>query len=169
MEEYKELIGRKIKYLREKNNITQQFLADQIDGMTVQMVCAYEKGKQYPSLKNLINFSKYFKVPLDFFCSEDFNGVYNEKKIMYYSDIVDSLVTFYSMEAVSLYDGTEDLQEYCFLIKFSKDYDIDFLHDVKTICEIKGKIDDELFESLVESIKKKYRNKHLILSEYFED
>lgn len=160
MEEYKELIGKKIKYLREKNNITQQFLADQIDGMTVQMVCAYEKGKQYPSLKNLINFSKYFKVPLDFFCSNDYDIVnINDKRIKNYSDLTDFIVSILFMKQVYLSNYVDKYNRGITAINV---YDFNFkdlIEDCVSVYNTRTIIKDDFFESLVDKVKEKYKDK----------
>jgi len=61
-------IGKRICLLRKENNLTQQELADKIDGLTVQMVCGYEKNKATPGIENLIKISNYFNVSLDYLC-----------------------------------------------------------------------------------------------------
>ena len=47
-------MGERITESRKKCGLTQQALADKIDGMTVQMINSYERNKQTPSMKNII-------------------------------------------------------------------------------------------------------------------
>lgn len=59
-------IGDRIAEVRKSNGLTQQMLADKIDGMTVQMISSYENNKQQPSLKNIIKIAEILDVSLDY-------------------------------------------------------------------------------------------------------
>ena len=163
------VVGKRIKKTREENGLTQQELADKIVGMTVQMVCGYEKGDPIPSLKNLIKISKALNVSLDYLCF----GVEEEKKqkekIVFYSDLVDSIVAFYKMVGVYILDATEEFQQMCYVVRFDRQIDRKFICDVKTICDTRDRIDEELFEVVVESVKKRYENKALEFESYEDD
>ena len=68
MEEKNMTIGKRIAECRKKYSLTQQALADKIDGITVQMINAYERDKQIPSMKNLIKISEVLNASLDYLC-----------------------------------------------------------------------------------------------------
>jgi len=155
-------VGKRIKETREKNSLTQQELADKITGMTVQMVCGYEKGDTIPSLKNLIKISKGLNISLDYLCFGVEEQKKDKKKIEFYSDLVDSIVAFHKMEGVYLYDATEEFQQMCYVIRFDKYDDRKFISDIKAICDTRNKIDEDLFDVVVESVKKRYENKLLV-------
>ena len=155
------IIGKRIKEIREKNSLTQQQLADKIDGVTVQMVCGYEKGKQTPSLKNLIKISEILNVSLDYLCLGRNEEVVSKKKIVYYSDLIDAMVAFNFMQCVSFHDGSEMFDHDGALIEFRMYDDVKFIDDVIAICETRDKIDEKLFEKLVDSLKQSYADKEI--------
>jgi len=53
-----------IKYYRERNNMTQEELAEKL-GLTQRMISYYENGKKIPSGKTLLRFKKLFNVTAD--------------------------------------------------------------------------------------------------------
>ncbi len=69
MEQLSLEIGKRLTELRKSNHLTQQEVADKIDGLTIQMISAYENGKQKPGIENLIKFSNFFQISLDFICT----------------------------------------------------------------------------------------------------
>lgn len=50
--------------LREKQQVTQQELADAI-GVTRQLISALESGRANPSVGTLVKISRYFAIPID--------------------------------------------------------------------------------------------------------
>ena len=63
-ENIKEIIPRRILFLRKKAGLTQAQLAEKV-GISKPAVSGYENGKQLPSLENLIGISKVLGVSLD--------------------------------------------------------------------------------------------------------
>ena len=66
---YKEIIGKNLKYLRDKKNVT-QILAEEMTGIDRTTISAYELAKREPSVSNLISLANYYKVTLDFYVGE---------------------------------------------------------------------------------------------------
>lgn len=64
---YKEIIGKNLKYLRKKKNVT-QISAEKMTGIDRTTISAYELAKREPSVSNLISLANYYKVTLDFLC-----------------------------------------------------------------------------------------------------
>lgn len=62
----------RIKMLRENNNMTQQELADKINGAK-STIAMYEKGDRKPSLDVLIKLSRIFDVSIDYLMGKDDN------------------------------------------------------------------------------------------------
>lgn len=67
---YKEIIGKNLKYLRDKKNVT-QILAEEMTGIDRTTISAYELAKREPSVSNLISLANYYKVTLDFLCGRN--------------------------------------------------------------------------------------------------
>lgn len=65
-----EHLGKKVKNLRVKNNITQQELASVLDVSRVQ-ISNVESGRRGLNLEQLNNLCKYFKIDLNYFVSDD--------------------------------------------------------------------------------------------------
>ncbi len=57
-------ISRRIKDARQKNNINQESLAEQL-GVSRQTISSWETGKSYPDLVSVIKMSDIFDVSLD--------------------------------------------------------------------------------------------------------
>ena len=67
---YKEIIGKNLKYLRDKKNVT-QILAEEMTGIDRTTISAYELAKREPSVSNLTSLANYYKVTLDFLCGRN--------------------------------------------------------------------------------------------------
>ena len=73
----KEKVGKRIKQLREKNNMTQEVFAEKC-GLDRTYITSLERGERNISIVNLEKISNAFNISLrDFF---DFEGVINGKK-----------------------------------------------------------------------------------------
>lgn len=60
----KNYFGQNIKYLRQKNNMTQTNLGELLH-LSHQAVSNYEKGKRYCDLDVIISVSEIFKISID--------------------------------------------------------------------------------------------------------
>ena len=60
----KERIGKYIKFLRERNNLTQEELAKKVP-VTREAVSKWETGRRIPDIETLIILSKIFNVPIE--------------------------------------------------------------------------------------------------------
>ena len=58
------MLSQNLKYLRKKNNISQQALADKI-GMSRSSIGDYERGRTEPDIDTLIKIVDYFDVSVD--------------------------------------------------------------------------------------------------------
>ena len=65
----KEIIGKNIKKIRKKNNISQKKLADKLR-VTQACVTKYEKGLIEISISNLYELSKEFHIPMNTICGK---------------------------------------------------------------------------------------------------
>ena len=63
-------VNENIKYLRKKNNYTQEQFAELI-GIKRSLVGAYEEGRADPRLNNLLKMSEVFKVSVDTLLNKD--------------------------------------------------------------------------------------------------
>ena len=55
----------RLKYLRSKNGVTQDSLGKVI-GVAPDSIYTYEKGRNYPEVRNLIALADYFGVSIDY-------------------------------------------------------------------------------------------------------
>lgn len=65
----------KLKELRQKNNLTQDQLADELNtryhlNESKATISQFEHNKRIPDLDRLINIADYFKVSLDYLCCD---------------------------------------------------------------------------------------------------
>lgn len=86
-------IGKNIKFLREKNNLNQQELAEILNIPRSTLAC-WESGIRTPKLEEIVKIAKYFKVNLDIIyidlennteiknTEEDLKKVLKEKNLM---------------------------------------------------------------------------------------
>ena len=83
MNDYKELIGKKIKEIRKKSNLTQADFSE-IISIEPSSLSNIETGKSFPSIQTVLRIIEKFKIePQDFF---DFDYLKNEKELE--SDII---------------------------------------------------------------------------------
>ncbi|MFL8937244.1 helix-turn-helix domain-containing protein [Rossellomorea oryzaecorticis] len=62
-------IGSKLKDLREKNGLTPEKLADEIQ-LTKSIIWSYELEKKEPSLNHLVRLADFFNVTVDYFIND---------------------------------------------------------------------------------------------------
>ncbi len=62
----KNTIGRKVKYLRIENNLTQEKLAEKIN-MSREHISCIERGKNLASTETLYYLAKFFNVDIKYF------------------------------------------------------------------------------------------------------
>ena len=77
----------RIKNLREEFGMTQQELADKIDGAE-STIAMYEKGDRKPSLEVLVKLSEIFNCSIDYIlCKTDIRNIEDEFKFAYHKEI----------------------------------------------------------------------------------
>ncbi len=59
------VFAERLKQLRKENHMTQEQVGAVI-GVSKHSVCIYEKGKNYPEVKNFLALAEYFHVSLDY-------------------------------------------------------------------------------------------------------
>ena len=64
------LLGKRLKALRVKLNMTQQQLGKEVN-VTKVSICCYENGTRVPALETLIDLSRVFDVTLDYLIGND--------------------------------------------------------------------------------------------------
>lgn len=67
------IVSNNIKFLRKKDHLTQEQLADKI-GIKRSLLGAYEEGRADPRLNNLLKFSEVFNVSVDALISEEISA-----------------------------------------------------------------------------------------------
>lgn len=63
-------IAKNIRHLRKIKNLTQEQLSEEL-GITRSKVGSYEEGRSDPPIDMLVNFSEYFKLPIDVLIKND--------------------------------------------------------------------------------------------------
>ena len=150
-------MGESITQSRKKCGLTQQALADKIDGMTVQMINSYERNKQTPSMKNIIKISEALSVSLDYLCKGEKKDVSLTVEPYVLQTFGDILMTFAILDhtdyfklelssenmlhTVALKTHNEDIYQIC------KDY-----KKLREAKELMG--EQRFFDSLKELIEK---------------
>lgn len=76
----------RIKNLREEFGMTQQELADKIDGAK-STIAMYEKGDRKPSLEVLVKLSEIFNCSIDYIlCKTDIRNIEEDFKFAYHKE-----------------------------------------------------------------------------------
>lgn len=75
-------IGDKIRYLRERRNLTQDQLAGDM-GLARSSIGMYERNERHPNFELLVKFADYFNVTTDFILgrTENEHGIVVETKV----------------------------------------------------------------------------------------
>lgn len=74
-------ISKCIKYSRQKNNISQESLAEQLN-VSRQTISSWETGKSYPDIVSVIKMSDIFNISLDKMLKEDIKLIHNMQEKM---------------------------------------------------------------------------------------
>ena len=83
MEKQKRLIGKKIKEIRKKNQLTQELFAEKI-GIEPSSLSNIENGKSFPSMVTVLNIVDKFNITFDEFFDNKYlvNDINLEKEII---------------------------------------------------------------------------------------
>ncbi len=60
---------RRLKIIREQNNMTQKHLADAL-GITRSAYCSYEIGRRSPDVDTIVKLAKFYQLPLESFLGD---------------------------------------------------------------------------------------------------
>lgn len=64
-----QIIGERLKELRQKKGLTQRVVAENM-GISKPIMSQYESGQRLPSVPKLIQLAQYYKVSLDYLCGQ---------------------------------------------------------------------------------------------------
>lgn len=157
MQDELQKVGTRLIALRKKINKTQQEISDNIEGITPQLLSAYENNKQKPGIENLIKFSKYFNVSLDFLCYGKESSQENIK-IKNYGDLLrilieiekTGIITFHANLQKDFYD------EHNICADFQDPYIHKFYEDLYRLNNAKDIIGEDLYKDALENLFLKY-------------
>ncbi len=135
-------IGKKIKYCREANQLSQSQLSQKL-GVSQRNISYYENGERIPPADILLKLADIFKVSIDYILGND-NAI--EKQIMYCSDITSRIsdIAFHSSKSITDLKPllkTEILSGYCTNLDL-------FLSDVYVIADFFGVSDEYIMGGL---------------------
>lgn len=113
-------ISKCIKDARQKNNISQESLAEQL-GVSRQTISSWETGKSYPDIVSVIKMSDIFNISLDKMLKEDKNLVNNMQEKM---DTVKSnkSIIFTILFAIIIFGGIYLIQAFVDIPKIDNLY-----------------------------------------------
>ena len=154
-------IGERLTEIRKEAHLTQQEVADKIDGLTVQMISSYETGKQKPGIENLAKFSKFFNVSLDYICFGN-NSQMNNLKLKTYSDLFREILKIYEsnfFETRNIGLDMSDNDFKYFYITSNDEILIEFIEQFKKLESCKDILGEEVYKLSVESLINKYNYK----------
>lgn len=152
-------IGERLTEIRKEAHLTQQEVADKIDGLTVQMISSYETGKQKPGIENLAKFSKFFNVSLDYICFGN-NSQMNNLKLKTYSDLFREILKIYESNLFKMNNISLDIKDFKYFDITSNDKIlIEFIEQFKKLESCKDILGEEVYKLSVESLINKYTYK----------
>jgi len=150
-------MGERITESRKKCGLTQQALADKIDGMTVQMINSYERNKQTPSMKNIIKISEVLNVSLDYLCKGEKKDVALTVEPYTLKTFGDIIMTFAILDNTDIFklEVCSENMHHTVSLKTHHEAIYQISKDYKTLREAKGLIGEQrFFDSLKELIEK---------------
>lgn len=162
MEDKLQNIGARLIILRKKHNKTQQEVSDNIEGITPQLLSSYENNKQKPGIENLIKFSKYFNVSLDYLCLGKENSQSNAK-LTNYEQLLRTLVEIEKTGIIKLYPNMNPdcCDEYNLSADFQDKYIFKFYVDLMKLNDAKDILGEELYNKAIENLFLEYKNRAL--------
>lgn len=87
-----DILSRRLKKLREDNNLTQEKFGEIIH-VKRGTVCYYEKGRNKPSIEDLAKLAEHFRISLNYFVGHD-HYVISEDNLDYGMSMSDEEITF---------------------------------------------------------------------------
>lgn len=151
-------IGERLIEIRKEAHLTQQEVADKIDGLTVQMISSYETGKQKPGIENLAKFSKFFNVSLDYLCFG--KNIVKDTKLHTYSDLFREIVKLSELgifEIQTSYSGIGSKSDTRYFSMTSRDKIlVEFIEKFKKLESCKEILGNDIYNLSLESLVSKY-------------
>ena len=86
-----DILCRRLKELRERNNLTQEKFGEIIN-VKRGTICYYEKGRNTPSIEDLAKLAEHFRISLDYFVGHD-HYVISEDNLNYGMSMSDEDIT----------------------------------------------------------------------------
>ena len=163
-----ERIGKFIKDLRKKNNLTQKELADKYN-VTYQAVSKWENGKNIPDISILKQMSKDFNIDIN----DLLDGEENKKKVKSYYFIIGFVIVLFIILLIIIFTHNEDfefktLTTTCddFTIKGSISYNKDKSSIYVSNIKYCGKEDKVLYDSISSTLYESHNNIIKKIDEY---
>jgi len=100
-----EIMGKRLRLLREKSGLSQKFVAEQI-GVKNNTLSGYESGNREPDSETLTKLADYYEVSTDYLhCRSDNIKVLTAENNNYHSlNEIDKLIKQYGMEQMGFFD-----------------------------------------------------------------
>lgn len=100
-----EIMGKRLRLLREKSGLSQKFVAEQI-GVKNNTLSGYESGNREPDSETLTKLADYYKVSTDYLHgrSDNIKGLTAENNNYHSLNEIDKLIKQYDMEQMGFFD-----------------------------------------------------------------
>lgn len=174
--EFKKLVGRRIKEVREKSGISQAELASNI-GVGAASVSSYEKGSSSPSLSVMVEIAKCCNTSIDWLCGVENNSMEKEANLsslimeLLRLDMFDVFEIDYYLEAGPVEGSSSKTAKLFFSDVSSAHFDItpenetffSFFQDWLKMRQLykSGSIDSEVYQLWIEKTLNKYSDSKL--------
>ena len=163
-----ERFGKIIKYIRNKNKLTQKQFADKYN-VTYQAVSKWENGKNIPDISILKQMSKDFNIDIN----DLLDGEENKKKVKPYYFIIGFVIVLFIILLIIIFTHNEDfefktLTTTCddFTIKGSISYNKDKSSIYVSNIKYCGKEDKVLYDSISSTLYESHNNIIKKIDEY---
>ncbi|MCT2342661.1 helix-turn-helix domain-containing protein [Niallia taxi] len=100
-----EIMGKRLRLLREKSGLSQKFVAEQI-GVKNNTLSGYESGNREPDSETLTKLADYYEVSTDYLHgrSDNIKGLTAENNNYHSLNEIDKLIKQYGMEQMGFFD-----------------------------------------------------------------
>lgn len=100
-----EIMGKRLRLLREKSGLSQKFVAEQI-GVKNNTLSGYESGNREPDSETLTKLADYYEVSTDYLHgrSDNIKGLTAQNNNYHSLNEIDKLIKQYGMEQMGFFD-----------------------------------------------------------------
>ncbi len=145
-------LGERLLQKRKELHYKQKDVAEKLNGISVQMLSAYEKGEQEPRLENLLKISKLYGCTVDYLCNGGNNSTQNYK-INSFVDLMKMIVELDILTDVDI--GSDPYQLKIYIQNSNL---VNFYRDYEKIKQVRGILPQYMEQGALDNLFEQYKD-----------